>query len=75
MADKLQDMINKVCRDIPESWFIILTMENGSAWVEAQQIFTGYEIQPEFTDDALIDQMKNLLEQIKEQEEVGDPDE
>jgi hypothetical protein len=61
--DKLEEMINKICGQLPEGWEINLCMENGAAWVEliSQNGNGGEDMHIDGGDKTLEEQLNEAL--------------
>jgi hypothetical protein len=60
MEGKMEEIINKICGQLPEGFMINLGMENGAAWVELIQP-SGMTIDIDGGDSTITEQLNEAL--------------
>ncbi len=61
IEEPLNDVVNKIAKHIPDGYIVSLCIENGSAWVELGETFSGNRPLPDSTDKNLIEQLNDAL--------------
>jgi len=57
----MEDIINKICQQIPAGYVISLNMENGAAWVSLVNTNDDDIELPDSTDKTIIEQLNDAL--------------